>query len=302
VTAGDSPPQPERAGPSRKRVDWRVRGAIAAAFLVAGIALVAKDWWGERASLKASLREARAANSQESVEAHAQRIERTHGIRIGYGSPADFWVPPFKPQDATAPWIDMKPAEPADVAISLNGVEAALRQYPPGFVAKLIKAIFICGELRMQGQRASGAVALAWVIISARPDYGPEGLREVGFSSLHHELSSLVLRADAGTSEKWAKFAPAGWQFVEDPAGALRRAATADPSLDTGFLSAYGATNPENDFNVYAEKMFGNPEEVARLAREHPLIRQKLDFVMATYVAIDPAFTGLFHKMKLAGN
>jgi len=278
-----------------------VRGAIAAAFLVAGIGLLAKDWWGERASLKASLREVRAANAEESVEAHARRLERTHGIHIGYGNPADFWVPPFKPQDATAPWIDIKPADPADVAISLNGVEAALQQYPPGFVSKLIKAIFICGELRMQHERASGAVALAWVIISARPDYGAEGLREVGFSSLHHELSSLVLRADTGSLAKWAKFAPAGWPFVEDPGGALRRAETAAPSLDTGFLSAYGATNLENDFNVYAEKMFGNPEEVARLAREHPLIRQKLDFVMATYAAIDPAFTGLFRKMKLAG-
>src|SRR6185369_11235052 len=102
----------------------------------------------------------------------------------------------------------------------------------------------------------------AWVIISARPDYGPEGLREVGFSSLHHELSSLVLRADAGSLAKWAELAPAGWPFVEDPGGALRRAETAAPSLDTGFLSAYGATNLENDFNVYAEKMFGNPEEV----------------------------------------
>jgi len=300
VTAGDSPPPPERAGPPGKRVDWRARGAIAAAFLVLGIAFLAKDWWGERANLKASLREARAANSQESVEAHAQRLERTHGIRIGYGNPADFWVPPFTPQDATAPWIDMKPADPADVAISLKGVEAALQQYPPGFVAKLIKAIFICGELRMQGERASGSVALAWVIISARPDYGPEGLREVGFSSLHHELSSLVLRADAGTLAKWAKFAPAGWPFVEDPGGALRRAETADPSFDTGFLSAYGATNLENDFNVYAEKMFGNPEEVARLAREHPLVRQKLEFVMATYAALDPAFAGVFGKMGLA--
>lgn len=287
------------AGPPAKRVDWRGRGVISAALFVAGVALLAKGWWSEPPSPSGSTP---ASAAHESVEAHASRLERTNGIRIGYGNPADFWAPPFKPEDATAPWIEMKRAEPRDVAISLEGIDAALQQYPPGFVAKLIKAVFICGELRMQGERASGTAGAAWVIVSARADYGPEGLREVGFATLHHELSSFVLRADPRTWAKWVKFAPAGWQFVEDPGGALRRSVTTDPSPDTGFLSAYGATNLENDFNVYAEKMFGDPAEVARLAREHPLIRQKLDLVIETYAAIDPAFTERFRKMGLAAN
>jgi hypothetical protein len=299
VTADNLPPQPEQTGPVRKRVDWRVRGGIAAAFLVAGIVLLAEDWWLERASPKAGLRGDIAASFQESVEAHALRLERTYGIRIGYGNPADFWAPPFKPEDATAPWINITPADPRDVAISLNGIEAALQQYPSGFVAKLIKAVFIGGELRMQGELASGTAGAAWVIISASPDYGPEGLREAGFLGLHHELSSFVLRVDPRTRLKWEEFAPVGWHFAEDAGGALRRAETTDPSPNTGFLDAYGATTLENDFNVYAEEMFGNPDKVAHLAREHPLIRRKLDFVMETYVAIDPELRALFRKRGL---
>jgi hypothetical protein len=282
-----------------------VRGGIAAAFLVIGVALLAKDWWGEPASLKAIVHGPVSAQdngaAHESVAAHALRLERAHGIRIGYGNPADFWAPPFKPEDATAPWLAITPAEPRDVAFSLNGVESALQQYPPGFVAKLIKAVFVGGELRMQGERASGTAGAAWVILSARPDYGPDGLREVGFAGLHHELSSFVLRADPRTWSKWVEFAPASGRYSEDPGGALRRAETTDPSPDTGFLNAYGATNLENDFNVYAEEMFGHPDKVARLAREHPLIRRKLDFVMETYAAIDPEFRGVFRKMGLAG-
>jgi hypothetical protein len=268
--------------------------------LVAGIALLAKDWWDHRANLDASLHPDIAAFSQESVEAHAMRLERTYGIHIGYGNPADFWMPPFKPEDATAPWIHITSAEPRDVAISLNGIEAALQQYPPGFVAKLIKAVFVGGELRMQGELASGTAGAAWVIISARPDYGPDGLRDVGFLGLHHELSSFVLRADPETLAKWAEFAPSGWQYAEEPGGALRRAKTADPPLVTGFLDAYGATNLENDFNVYVEDMFSNPDNLARLARQYPLIRRKLDFVMETYAAIDPELRSRFRKMRLS--
>jgi hypothetical protein len=288
VTAGE-----RGSSPVRKRVDWRVRGGVAAAFLVVGIAFLAKDWWDGRASLRGAVSTQDNGVAQESVDAHALRLERTHGIHIDYGNPAKY---------PTVPQIDIKPAEPRDVAISLQGVEAALQQYPPGFVAKLIKAVLIVGELRMQGERASGTVGAEWVIISARPDYGPEGLREVGFVALHHELSSFVLRADPLTWSKWLQFAPAGWQYSEEPGDALRRGVTADPSPDTGFLNAYGATNLENDFNMYAEEMFVHPDQAARLAQAHPLIRRKLDFVMETYAAIDPQFQRLFREMGLTGN
>ncbi len=241
--------------------------------------------------------------SPESVEAHARRLEQTHGIRIGYGNPADFWAPPYLAEDViTAPWLEIKPADPRNVATTLNGVEAALQQYPPGFVAKLIKAVFICGSLRMQGEYAAGTNGRAWIIMASRAEYGLEGLRELGFVTFHHELSSFVLRDDVSTWSKWTKFAPAGRRYAEDPAGAIRGANEPDPPLDTGFLNAYGATNLENDFNIYAEEMFNHPDYVARLAQKYPLIRRKLDFVMATYVAIDPAFTAVFLKLGLTGS
>lgn len=68
-----------------------------------------------------------------------------------------------------------------------------------------------------------------------------------------------------------------------------------------GFLSAYGATNLENDFNVYAETIFTEPANLAQLARQHPLIRRKLDLVLAAYVAIEPQFADRFRLMGLDG-
>jgi len=289
VTAGgDSSELPLRR-PGR-RVDWRVRATIAAIFLIAGVAVLV---WQQR-------------NDREVVRQHvlelAHRVEQTHGIRIGYGSPADFWTPPFKAEDATAPGLERRPAELANVAIALDGVETALGQYPPRFVARLIHAIFICGELRMGGMEAGGTAGPAWIIVAAPSDLGVEGIRSGSLLDVHHELSSFVLRVNPATRAEWSELAPAGWNFVDDAGGALRRADASQPSPDTGFLSAYGATNLENDFNVYAEKMFTEPHELAQLARTHPLIHRKLDFVRATYVAIDPDFAERFRRLGLDGD
>lgn len=279
MTSGDSlEPHPRQLG---RRVDWRVRGVIAATFLIAGIVALTWPWHSE------------------STLDRAHRIEQAHGIKIGYGAPADFWTPPFKPEDATAPGVTMQPAALENVAIALDGVEDALTKYPPGFVAHLIRAIFICGELRMGGVEAGGTAGPAWIILAAPSDLGEEGIRFASLIGVHHELSSFVLRVDPATRVRWAEFAPADWNFVADAGGALRRAEAVAPSMETGFLSAYGATNLENDFNVYAEKMFTEPDNLARLAGQYPLVRRKLDFVRETYVAIDSRFAELFHRLGL---
>lgn len=281
VTPGDSPElQLHRR---RRRVNWRARMTTAATLLIAGLTMLGWQWWSDR----------------ESLREHVRRIEQAHGIKIGYGAPADFWTPPFKPEDATAPWVSMQQAELRNVAVALDGVDVALDRYPPGFVAHLIRAIFICDELQMEGERASGTAGPAWIVMAAPSRYGVEGIRFSSVVTVHHELSSYVLRVDPATWPRWAEFAPAGWTFVEAPGGALRRGQDPAPPMELGFLSAYGATNLENDFNTYAETIFTEPANLALLARQHPLIRRKLDLVLAAYVAIDPRFADRFRLMGL---
>jgi hypothetical protein len=138
-----------------------------------------------------------------------------------------------------------------------------------------------------------------WIILSATSDLGPERIRLASVLGVHHELSSFVLRVDPATRVQGSEFAPLDWHFVEEAGGALRRADDPDPAPETGFLSAYGATNLENDFNDYAEKMFTEPDKLARLAARTPLIRRKLEFVRAAYVAIDSRLEDRFHELGL---
>ena len=46
----------------------------------------------------------------------------------------------------------------------------------------------------------------------------------------------------------------------------------ADAPVETGFLSAYGATTSENDFNTYAEIVFSDPQRLIKLAESVPII------------------------------
>ena len=235
----------------------------------------------------------------ESGAQHAARLSARHGIVIGFGPPETFFTPPYHAEDARAPGFEPQAVDVAGAAIALDGIESALEQYPPGAVAKLIKAIFICGELRMDGVRAGGTAGPAWIILAAPHDIGPAAIRLTSYLGVHHELSSFVLRHDPKTLSEWTALEPPGATFVDAAGAALARDLDTPPDPSTGFLSAYGATNPENDFNVYAEKMFTDAATLANLAKSHAAIARKLAFVRTTYAAVDPRFDAMFAKLGL---
>ena len=50
-----------------------------------------------------------------------------------------------------------------------------------------------------------------------------------------------------------------------------------------GFINNYAKTNPENDFNTYAEILFAEPEKIRMLSEAYPLIKTKLQYVKSIY-------------------
>ncbi len=238
------------------------------------------------------------AKSREDEAARATRLGAAQGIRIGFGDPATFYTPPYRPEDAKVPYVEMTAAEPAAIAPALDGVEAALAQYPSGFMKKLIDAIFICGRMTIEGAPAGGTYGPAWVLLAAPLEIGAASITLTCRLGVHHELSSFVyIRGDLAA--RWAAMLPEGWDFASSSAGELARASGAAPPEETGFLSAYGATSPENDFNVYAEKMTTEMDSVMRIARRCPRVRQKAELVRKSYAAIDPRMDEAFKQLGM---
>ena len=219
--------------------------------------------------------------------AHAKRLGEMQGIVISYDNPSNFYIPPFLPEDAQIPTVKMKAVQPEAVEHALNGIEAALKKYPLGFMDKLIKAIFICGDMTIAGAPAGGTYGPAWVLLAAPVGIGPDGIQLTCRMGVHHELSSFVyLRGD--NAVRWREMEPNDWHFATTPETQIQRDKAAPPNPATGFLSSYGATTPENDFNVYAEKMMTELPTVMRFSKLHPIVAKKAAFVRECYIAIDP--------------
>jgi hypothetical protein len=236
----------------------------------------------------------------EKVSERAARLTRTYGIVIGYGHPSTFFVPPYGPADAEIDDMQMIGADLQSLAPALDGIEESLAMYPLGFVSSLVRAIFVAGELRVGSERAGGSTGPAWFILAASDSSDAWAIRLNNLVGVHHELSSFVLqKADA--MEEWTAFTPVDWKFTTTSEEALTHGSAPDPGQETGFLSAYGATTAENDFNTYAERIFTEPKPLVQLACQHALIRKKLLFVLRTYIRLDARMENVFRELGIDG-
>lgn len=232
----------------------------------------------------------------------ARAMGLAQGIVVGLGEPSTFFVPPYLPADAKIAGVETSAAQPAALTPALDGIEGALSRYPAGFVGSLIKAIFVAGSIRIEGALAGGTYGPTWILLAAPVDIGAASIELTCRIGVHHELSSFVyLRGQSVPG--WLASEPAGWSFAGSAVHQLAGDKAPAPPVETGFLNAYGATSPENDFNVYAEKMMTEMDDLMRLAASVPLVARKLALVRQAYLAIDPrmerAFADLGMKASL---
>jgi hypothetical protein len=234
------------------------------------------------------------------LRARADAIGRDHGIYIGYDRPETFFVPPWTSHDAlTIPNGVMTRVEVDAVPAALDGIEQALAVYPPGFVSTRCKAVFICGSMVSDGARAGGTYGPTWIILVASGRFGDGGIYETARLGIHHEFSSLVWMARLDLYARWRTLLPPGYTEAKGDAEALKASPSEEGDVERGFLTPYGATGVENDFNTYAEMVFTDADRVAALADEHPVVAQKLGLVMNAYISLDDRFEDLFKKFGL---
>ncbi|WP_442681223.1 hypothetical protein ACSBM8_08670 [Sphingomonas sp. ASY06-1R] len=242
------------------------------------------------------LRRAPAA-SQEDIAAKAAAIGRANGLFIGYGDPASFYVPPYGPHDAAIPDGSATQAEITDVAEALDAIEQSLSVYPAGFYAALCRAIFLCGTLLFGAEHAGGTYGPAWIVLATDPSVGPDGIRETARLGVHHEFSSLLLQREPEIQARWQALLPAGWRPDQRSDEALRH--DAPGGVHDGFLSSYGATSLENDFNTYAETAFGAPSRLIAQAAANPLVARKAALLLQAYAQRDARMEQTYRKLGI---
>ena len=181
-------------------------------------------------------------------------------------------------------------------------VESELRRYPKGTL-DCLDAVMIGGELTVAVNAAKGAYLLGIVFLTVGDADLGWATDERVVSTLHHEISSVLLHAHRSRLDE-ARFRaalPAGFRYAEDQDSRVwlqpLRGWEFDVSLgylEAGFLEPWAMRCLEQDFNSYAEELFVRPPRLLRMFAPESLVGRKARVVRDFYIAIDPRFAELF--------
>ncbi|MBL0689285.1 MAG: hypothetical protein JJW02_07635 [Pseudoalteromonas sp.] len=219
----------------------------------------------------------------ESETEQANRLSKTHQVDIQAGEPRLFFPEQFAVSDGEPPILEMEMTTLADASESLDGIEAALTTYPPGFVAEAIDAIYLSGPMLIEGAAAGGTYSSNSIILVNLSGWNGTNFNfENSLKGVHHELSSLVYIRSPFIIFAWQALLPKDWKPATSNFDALTKYKSA-PDYNAGFLSDYGKTSVGNDFNIYAEFAFAEPEKLRELAATYPIIAKKLSLFITAY-------------------
>ena len=219
----------------------------------------------------------------ESETEQANRLSKTHQIDIQAGEPRLFFPEQFAVSDGESPILEMEMTTLADASDSLDGIEAALTTYPPGFVAEVIDAIYLSGPMLIEGAAAGGTYSSNSIILVNLSGWNGTNFNfENSLKGVHHELSSLVYIRSPFVIFAWQALLPKDWKPAASNFDALTKYKSA-PDYNAGFLSDYGKTSMGNDFNIYAEFAFAEPEKLREFAATYPIIAKKLSLFITAY-------------------
>jgi hypothetical protein len=233
------------------------------------------------------------------LDAFARTLGERQGLVIGFGDPKSFFVPPYLAADAEVQGVTFDPADRGMIDASLKGIAKAFDAYPEKCLGRIIKAVFIAGKILINGTEVGGTYGQDWIFVASPRNMPAETRQLVAELDVHHETSSFIWWRNPALQTAFKAQEPVGWSFQNDAAAQVARGQGADPAIETGFLSAYGATTSENDFNTYAEIIFSDPARMKDLAKKVPLIAKKVGLVLAAYIAIDPRLNETFSRTGL---
>jgi hypothetical protein len=233
-------------------------------------------------------------NNDVNIEQEIARIHDTYGVEIGIGDPGLFFTFSDELSD-TAAFIEMEPASETVLPTIIAQVESAIRTYPEGVFSRYSETVFIVGNLKLGKEDAGGTYVGYFIVIAAKLGHPKKLLTR----AIHHEFSSMFWVLQPSSRSLWQETLPEGWQGKAGAVAQLQ-AKLPKPSPKTGFLSGYGQTSAENDFNVYAEFVFVEPKALIKLAKKHPIIAKKLGIFISAYLQADPRFIDYFDKTGLS--
>ena len=226
-------------------------------------------------------------------------LEREYGISIEYddaiGLLPELWRVP--PASGHATVIDE-----LELSRYARVLATELQKYPADVISANLEHIYLIGELRLFGTDYGGTSVGKSIFLTGGSR--AQGYDEYYLASLfHHEFSSVLLRHHSFPELRWKVLNPEGFTYTDDDADVLQAIARGELSgnavlHEQGFIAEYGHTTLENDFNLYAETVFVDPDRMQALINEHRAIREKYYLLKEFYLSVSPNFQDVFERVE----
>lgn len=175
----------------------------------------------------------------------------------------------------------------------------ALSKYPPVLVKQNLKAVYVMGSLHFSGIRASGTNSKDKIYIAnsgKKRGFTDQWIERV----FHSEFSSILLRNHSRRfpKKRWHATHQSDFRYGTTGVEAVKQNRIGmhfeQQLLEQGFLSLYGQSSLENDFNAYAgQLLLGEPrlwdaaEKTERVARK---LKLTIEFFHELDSSLDPMF------------
>jgi len=177
-----------------------------------------------------------------------------------------------------------------------------LQQYPAGLLGKNIRAIKLSKNLEFFGviYGATNTVDVIYLSSDGRNNGYTDSYIKQGF---HHEFSSILIRNYNFPVQQWMDANTPDFRYLVALDKVLE---STDKDLNlkgeeqyyqNGVIAKYSYTNYENDFNLFAQMVFNEPDRLKELVNKYPIIKKKYLIVKEFYLSISPFFADTFSKI-----
>jgi len=167
-----------------------------------------------------------------------------------------------------------------------------VKRYPKSFLRGELASIFLMRDLSFYGSYWGATYKWDRIYVSYNTHDG-DTIRFVT-RELHHEFSSILMENHTFPRQEWERVTKGHYVSKNegiDQANIIGDGRTERASLlRRGILTTYGASDFENDVNIYAEYVFVMPKKLAKHCKKYPRIAKKAKLFKEFYCGIDKRF------------
>lgn len=169
----------------------------------------------------------------------------------------------------------------------------ALQKCPDRVIREYLDAIYFAKTIGRDGISYSGTCGyFFWSVYLVNNGWKSDAHSE---STFHHEFSSILLSRNGMFFNPWLDQNPEDFKYLyeinKNKLDVKIMGKGTESDYEDGFITDYGRTTFENDFNEYAAMIFTYPKEFRKIMNQYPRVRGKFLVWLDFYHKIDPIFT-----------